>query len=1396
MSFKKLDDIITLLEQQQLLAKPKARYRLSTKQKTKLSDLSLIKIGQHGVHLHLFMANYLINNLDLLACHTEKSEEDKLLGIMRACEQVAPTGAMYYGYDNFYERQRSFRDALYFGQDDEIEKMLNVPKDPQCIDYKANEPFAEILFSPFLLNYFHKLSDKVAYQAFATMFRTHQRHKKDVLYLTQLLEQVCGKQSAANLVETNSVEDNFIGSNKPLCEYLLAEQYLYQLRIDEFKCLLDTSDDSFYALVLFASYAFITGDINAALTLFEKAIKAKNKLVRRKNPFMTGIGGYFYKLALIIKGNQEDASYSFAALQQIDFEQRSQALQDDSIVLSLALRKPINCLQDGESYTHRAFSSLSDDIKDHFYHHLCLLNHMLGSIWCNQSQQGDFAKQAIESQQVFDDMGYILFAKMFEQCATYFSRQSIDDKQTLINLPTQIKSKAQWDIALDKLIALKGRSDDKKTPDKPQKTSRIIWELCLDGEPSLRAREQKLNKSGWSKGRVISLKRLKTETEFFTSLTSSDLNICSAIKAYQGYGYYASTEYELAGLPALRAAVGIDNLYLEDDFYDPVEIIKQTPELHVTEIGAELCLSIPHATVEDTFNEYSKDVYSFSELSYRRYQLIEFLPEHQKVIDILGDDGLLIPISAKQKALDGISAIAPLLNIRSNIEALDTGLKTIESDPHLIINIAPLKQGLSFTCVVMPFGETGPAFTPGIGDASLSAEIDGQRLATQRDLVIEETLLDKLDKACPAFLAMPGNSLSLDEPEQALEALEQLELASSNEDFDLLLRWPKGKKISLSKPLESQHLQLALNKKPEWFDIGGDLSIDNEQVIDLRRLLALVGTSNGRYIELDSQHILVLSKDLRERLELMNQVIEDGRFHPLASLQVEKATTGMRMKTIDAWDKQTLKMRESIDITPKIPSTFQGELRDYQQVGFDWAMRLAHWGAGACLADDMGLGKTLQALSVLLARAPNGPALVIAPTSVCHNWQQEALTFAPTLNIRLFADAVTSDQRSELLASLQAFDCVIISYGLLQRMSEKLQEVKWHTIVADEAQALKNPLTKRSKAAFALKGDFKMITTGTPIENDLTELWSLFRFINPGLLGNLKAFGKRFALPIANAREDKLKAHAANKALKAMIQPFILRRMKTQVLTELPPRTNINIQVNMSEKEEAFYEALRLNAIENISQGVAQGNQSNAGEQRIRMLAELVKLRQACCHSKLVLAESTIPSAKLAALEELLVELRLNNHKALIFSQFVGHLQLIKQHIESLGFSYQYLDGSTPQKERQKRVNAFQAGDGDLFLISLKAGGSGLNLTAADYVIHMDPWWNPAVEEQASDRAHRIGQTRPVTIYRLITANTIEEKIVSLHQHKRDIAENLLTGTEVTEKLSVEDMLNLLKKTF
>jgi SNF2 family DNA or RNA helicase len=322
----------------------------------------------------------------------------------------------------------------------------------------------------------------------------------------------------------------------------------------------------------------------------------------------------------------------------------------------------------------------------------------------------------------------------------------------------------------------------------------------------------------------------------------------------------------------------------------------------------------------------------------------------------------------------------------------------------------------------------------------------------------------------------------------------------------------------------------------------------------------------------------------------------------------------------------------------------------------------------------------------------------------------------------------------------------------------------------------------------ALQGGFRMVCTGTPLENHLGELWNLFRFINPGLLGSLEQFNLRFAAPIEKPQDHRATA-AARQRLRRLIQPFILRRTKTQVLDELPSRTEITLEVDLSAEETALYESLRRAALDNLEQV-----EGPAEKKSIQILAEIMRLRRACCNPNLVAPELKLASSKLAAFGRLLEGLLDNRHKVLVFSQFVDHLGLIRDYLDQQGVSYQYLDGATPMAERKKRVDAFQAGQGEVFLISLKAGGVGINLTAADYVVHMDPWWNPAVEDQASDRAHRMGQLRPVTIYRLVARHTIEEGIVELHGHKRELADSLLEGSDVAARMSAGEMLAMLQE--
>jgi SNF2 family DNA or RNA helicase len=564
------------------------------------------------------------------------------------------------------------------------------------------------------------------------------------------------------------------------------------------------------------------------------------------------------------------------------------------------------------------------------------------------------------------------------------------------------------------------------------------------------------------------------------------------------------------------------------------------------------------------------------------------------------------------------------------------------------------------------------------------------------------------------------------------------------------------------------------------------VQIDENKVMDLRELLGRL--REDRFIALGDNQFLALTDELHRRLMDLSAYTDADeealRFHPLASFALEEmALEAGEVDADTAWRKHLQHMQANAEYRPRLPTTLQAELRDYQVEGFEWLARLAHWGVGACLADDMGLGKTLQALALILSRATGGPTLVVAPTSVATNWMAEAERFAPTLNMKLFG----AGDRAAMLKDAGAFDVIVVSYGLLQLESSQFEGVRWHTIVLDEAQAIKNAHTRRSRAVMALRGDFRMAATGTPLENHLGELWNLFRFVNPGLLGTSDQFNLRFAGPIEKAT-DKRAELAARTRLRRLTQPFILRRTKAQVLSELPPRTEIVLPVELSAEETALYESLRRDALERIATLEAP-----QAQKQIQILAEMMKLRRACCNPQLVAPDSGIRSSKLEAFARLVDELLENRHKALVFSQFVDHLTLLRRHLDERGIRYQYLDGSTPMQERKRRVDAFQAGDGDLFLISLKAGGVGINLTAADYVIHMDPWWNPAVEDQASDRAHRMGQQRPVTIYRLVARHTIEEGIVDLHRHKRDLADSLLEGTDVAARMTPGDMLEMLQ---
>ena len=442
-----------------------------------------------------------------------------------------------------------------------------------------------------------------------------------------------------------------------------------------------------------------------------------------------------------------------------------------------------------------------------------------------------------------------------------------------------------------------------------------------------------------------------------------------------------------------------------------------------------------------------------------------------------------------------------------------------------------------------------------------------------------------------------------------------------------------------------------------------------------------------------------------------------------------------------------------------LPDGFNAELRPYQQVGYQWLRFLRGVDLNGVLADDMGLGKTVQALAALADAG--GRSLVVAPTSVLGNWEREAKRFAPRLSVNIYHGPKRQ---------LDDSDLTLTSYALVRQDIDQLNEIEFTYAVLDEAQAIKNPDSQTAKAVRKLDARHRLCLTGTPVENRLEELWSLFHFLMPGFLSSKEAFRDRFVKPI-----EVGDAGAAD-ALRRRVRPYVMRRLKKQVAAELPELTDVVVRCPMTDDQRKVYDAVRLAMREDVQRAIQEKGEGGA---TLQVLEALLRMRQACCDPSLLpesLTTAGASSAKLDRLEELLVEVVSEGHKVLVFSQWTSLLDRVEPRLAALGIEWLRLDGST--RNRQEVVDSFQSDDGPpVFLLTLKAGGTGLNLTAADYVVHLDPWWNPAVQQQATDRAHRIGQTNPVVSYRLVAEDSVEERILDLQDAKRDLAEAAL-GTD------------------
>ncbi len=1064
------------------------------------------------------------------------------------------------------------------------------------------------------------------------------------------------------------------------------------------------------------------------------------------------------------------------------------------------------------------------------WHGLQILSHWLLGAWLGHAppQPDEFAAQAQALARGYEAASLRWLALLVRRSAALLLDQApsaADAAQPFpIGAPTD-----RWREALNAIVALGPVGGTATAASAGAASDRLIWTVQADALGRVRRiepLEQKAGARGLGKPKPASLLSLSKRSD----LPAHDAAVLRALKKLPYGG-----KLVLDKAQAVQALVRHPCVAWAEAPLRLIEVQESLPQLEVLTRGEQLQFRVldpirPEDAKPQDDDDLDDEDWD-AELRLRRDPAMNRPPvlllrdgdERARLLRItaaqlrvaeLVTQGWQVPVAARAELDAALRVLGTHFQLASDAEAGHE----VAASADLRAELTPQGDGLHLRLVAAPFGDFGPHLAPGLGRQRVTTVHQGLTLSTQRDLAAERSRLQALTDAVD-WLDDGAHAWSLDEPDQALAVVEALGRLAPPAG-GIVSEWPKGKPLRV-RAVSASQLQIKVKSSAsqgDWLEIDGELAVDGGEVLRLRQLLALVPAGKQRYVALGNGDFLALSDTLRQQLADLRSISQTHgqaqRVPALAAMAWLAQPDTPALQGDKPWQQRCEAWARAQASDHPVPAGLAAELRDYQTSGYAWLMRLASAGFGAVLADDMGLGKTLQTLALLLARAGGGPALVVAPTSVCGNWLAEAARFAPGLQVEMYGDtaalaesgddeaneadvtdgatdSVRQAARRKQVQALGAGQVLVCSYGLLQLDGEILAGRNWQTAVLDEAQAIKNQGTRRARAAQALSADFKLALTGTPVENRLSELWSIMAFANPGLLGSAEQFNQRFATPIEREGDAP-----ASRRLRRLISPFLLRRTKAEVLADLPARTEIVHEVVPGSRERALLEALRQQAEESVNQVLsATAGAPAEGQAQMHILAALTRLRRAACDPRLVAPELGLVGAKVQEFERLAQELVAGRHKALVFSQFTDFLALLRERLDAAGHRYQYLDGSTPAAQRTQRVNAFQAGEGDFFLISLKAGGFGLNLTMADYVIIADPWWNPAAEDQASGRAHRIGQLRPVTVYRLVTQGSIEDRIVKLHHSKRALAEGVLAGQDGTagSTLGAADMLALLR---
>lgn len=1103
---------------------------------------------------------------------------------------------------------------------------------------------------------------------------------------------------------------------------------------------------SLYALLLEGIHALQWGEKNKALEYLSMALKLRNKQAADKNLFINFLNCFYLMMAYVHDGSEE----SMTKLRQ--FLKKKVIMQDRNF---LPARIVAEWYTDSEQRTPNELIDwlllpiFRGDGRNAFK---CL--GFLFAKYFNLEQFKNLDPAQFIPNQLILKHELSAYLPLSEECRSQL--KAIYGTQPVL---TSIRRKQLWELVLEELSEIEDKGG--KLPEKQVRLMYIIHGYRSEVE----VREQtRLSSGKWGSGKPISGIRYRTGDLDFMDEADRIIHERWMNKG----GYYLTIEDALPNL------VGSDRVYMGKYApFEQVKITEEKPYLIVEKKATGFALS---SNVPKTDLESSRPV--IVKRSETHYVVIPMTVQQRNYYNrLLSLDAF--PLEAEDLLKEFFPKIAHQVEVHSSLIEGGSTLETIAGVAEVGLQIHPQGSCFRVCFFARPLHSGKGEFVPGKGAALVVDEKEGTRYQVKRKLSKEREIYDALI----GFIEDSMNKSVDNEnvvlyPDELVELLEYIQ--QSPECY--FVEWPEGEKLRLKTSPASTSWNISLNSKGNWFEIEGDVRIDDETVLTMAQFLELLGRSKGKYVRLNDKDYMRLSDSIRKQLRRLESlaVPEHGKmqvsaFH--AGLLGEIRNGELEIAYDDALESLWNKLESSKDLIPAIPSTLQATLRDYQIDGYHWMARLNHWGAGACLADDMGLGKTVQTIAYLLYKAADGPSLVVAPASVVPNWRKELLRFAPTLKPLVLNEA---DNRTELLASAKGYDVVLSTYGLLVTEMDALTSKEWNIVCLDEAHTIKNRDTKTSGAAMRLNAANRLLLTGTPIQNHLGELWNLFRFINPGLLGNYDQFHRKYIVPIEQEADKE-----RQQQLKRIVHPFMLRRTKAEVVEELPDKMEIVLPVELSEEEMGVYEVIRRKAEAMLEESKSIN---------VNALTEITRLRQAACSAALIEKKWKGENSKINLFLDLMNEIKEGGNRVLVFSQFTSFLKLVCSELDKAGVKYLYLDGSVTMKQRERLVQEFQQGSCQLFVISLKAGGLGLNLTGANYVIHLDPWWNPAIEQQATDRAYRIGQQQNVTVYHLIAQHTIEEKILRLHQTKRDLADSLLEGTDMSHKLTGKDLLEILSK--